>query len=321
MSSRSSVLFAALGVACAQACAQGWPAKPVRLITTASPGQSIDIMLRVVSDKLSKNLVRSFIVDNMPGGAGVIAAQAAARAAPDGYSFYLGGLGFIATDRYTMKSLPYDPDRDFVLVAKLYDSGAFGIAVHPDVPARSIAELIALARAQPGKLSYGSETVGAPMIAGQWFMKVAGIDIVAVPYKITTQAAQDTAGGRTQVIVTSLPVIEPHAKAGRLRLLGVTTPRRLESLPDVPTVGETLPGFRVGGLGILVAPAGVPADIVQRMNREVDAVVRDREYVQRLLTFGFSVSDAGTPQSIAEFVRTERENWDRIMKGLDIQPQ
>jgi tripartite-type tricarboxylate transporter receptor subunit TctC len=132
---------------------------------------------------------------------------------------------------------------------------------------------------------------------------------------------QDTVGGQTQAVVTSIPLVEPHHRTGKLRVLGVTTPRRLDTLPDVPTVGETLPGFRVGGLGVLVAPAGTPADAVQRMNRAMDQVVRDKEYKDRLGSFGFSVTDAGTPQSVVEFVRGERENWDRIMKGLNIQPQ
>jgi tripartite-type tricarboxylate transporter receptor subunit TctC len=260
-------------------------------------------------------------VDNMPGGLGTIAAQAAARAAPDGYTYYLGGLGFIATDRYTMKSLPYDPDRDFVLVAKMYDTGAFVVAVHPSMPVKNIPELIAHAKANPGKLTYGSESVGAPSIAGQWFLKVAGIDMVAVPYKVTTQMVSDTVGGQTQAVITSVPLVEAHHRSGKLRVLGVTTPRRLESLPDVPTVAETLPSFRVGGLGVLVAPANAPAEMVQRMNQEVDKVVRDREYRDRLTGFGFAVSDAGTANSLPEFVRAERENWERIMKGLNVQPQ
>ncbi|MFM9967993.1 MAG: Bug family tripartite tricarboxylate transporter substrate binding protein [Burkholderiales bacterium] len=278
-------------------------------------------MLRLIGDRLTKTLGQSFVIQNMPGGAGTIAAQTAARSAPDGYTFYLGGLGFIATDRYTMKSLPYDPDKDFVLVAKLYDTGAFSIAVNPAVPVRTIAELIAHARANPGKLSYGSETVGAPAIAGQWFMKVANIEMVAVPYKVGTQLIQDAIGGQTQAAVTSIPLMETAHRSGKLRIIGVTTPRRLESLPDIPAVGETLPGFRVGGLGILAAPAGTPVEAMQRTNREIDSLMKDKEYRERLVGFGFSVSDAGTPQSIADFVRAERENWGQIMKGLNIQPQ
>jgi tripartite-type tricarboxylate transporter receptor subunit TctC len=301
--------------------AQSWPTKSVRLITTGSPGQSIDIMLRLIADKLSRSLNRSVYVENMPGGAGRIAGQAAARAAPDGYSFYLGGLGFMITDRYMMKDIPYDPDKDFVPVAKVYDTGAFAVAVHPSLPAKNIPELIAYAKANPGKISYGSESVGATAIAAQWFLKAAGIEVVIVPYKIATQLAQNLVSGQIQAAVTSVPVVETYHRSSKARILGITTPRRLDTLPDVPTVGETLPGFRVGGLGILMAPAGTPADIVQKMNREVDAVVRDKDYRERLASFGFSVSDAGTPQSIPEFVRTERENWDKIMKGLNIKPQ
>lgn len=314
-------MLAASIVMVGEASAQTWPTKAVRLITTASPGQSIDIMLRLVGDRLTKTFGQSFVIQNMPGGAGTIAAQTAARAAPDGYTFYLGGLGFIATDRYTMKSLAYDPEKDFVLVAKLYDTGAFGIAANPGVPVKNITELISYAKANPGKLSYGTETVGAPAIAGQWFMKVTGVDMVSVPYKVVTQLVQDAIGGQTQVAVSSIPVMETAHRSGKLRILGITTPRRLESLPDVPTVGETVPGFRVGGLGVLVAPAGTPVEAIQKVNREIDVLMKDREYRDRLVGFGFSMSDAGTPQSIAEFVRGERENWGQIMKGLNIQPQ
>ncbi len=314
-------LLAAALLASGIASAQTWPTKSVRLLTTASPGQSIDIMLRLVADKLSKNLGKSFYVDNQPGGSGRIAGQAAARAQPDGYTFYLGGLGFIATDKYMMKDIPYDPDKDFVLVAKLYDTGAFTVTVNPELPVKSIPELVAYAKANPGKLSFGTETVGATMIASQWFLKVTGMDVVSVPYKVTTQMAQNAVAGQIHGLVASVPVVETYHRSGKLRILGITTPRRLESLPDIPAVAETIPGFRVGGLGILVAPAGTPADAVQRMNRATDAVVREKEYRERLASFGFSVSDAGTLQSIPEFVRTERENWDRIMKGLNIQPE
>jgi tripartite-type tricarboxylate transporter receptor subunit TctC len=302
------------------ALAQSWPVKPVKLITTASPGQSIDLMLRMVAERLSRG-GRAFYVENLPGGAGVVGAQAAARSAPDGYTFYLGGLGFVVTDRMTMRSLPYDVDRDFTWVAKLYDAGGFGIAAHPDLPVKSIGELIAMAKSRPGNFSAGTENIGAPSIASHWFVKVSGIEVLSVPYKTPAQMLQDAAGGRLQYALASLPMLESYVKSGRLRLLGVTTARRFPGFEEVPTVGETLPGFRMGGLGILVAPAGAPGEIVQRMNRDVDAIVREREYVQRLLTFGFTVTDAGTPASIAEFVRAERENWAKVIAGLGITPQ
>lgn len=317
---RAVFIGVAGGLATLPAFGQSWPVKPVKMITTASPGQSIDLMLRIVAERLSRG-GRSFYVENLPGGAGVVGAQAAARAAPDGYTFYLGGLGFIVTDRMTMQNLPYDVDRDFTLIAKLYDSGAFGIAVHPTLSVKSIAELIALGRSQPGKLTAGTENIGAPSLASQWFIKVSGIEVLSVPYKAPAQMLQDTAGGRLQYALASLPMLESYVKSGRLRLLGVTTPKRFPGFEDVPTVGETLPGFRMGGLGILAAPAGLPGEIAQRMNREVDAIVREREYVQRLLSFGFTVTDAGTPGSIAEFVRAERENWSKVIAGLGIQPQ
>jgi tripartite-type tricarboxylate transporter receptor subunit TctC len=226
-----------------------------------------------------------------------------------------------ATDRRLFKSVPYDADRDFVPVAMIYERGGMAIAVHPDVPARNLAELIALAKAQPGKLSYATDTTGYIPIVGQWFNKVAGTDIVAVPYKSLSLMLQDTVAGRTQVLITTIAAMESNRRAGKLRVLAVTSPERFPALADIPTVAETLPGFRAGGFGILVAPAGTAANIMRTLNAAIDPLVKEPEFVQRLLSFGFTARDAGTPQSLAEFIRAEGELWDRIVKEVGIQPE
>ncbi len=306
---------------CQFAAAQSWPEKTVRFISPVSTGTAQDTSIRLVADRLTQALGRSFVVDNMPGGAGLIAAQTAARAEPDGYTYFLGGVGVIAADRHFFKSLPYNPDRDFTPVAMIYDASAFVVAVHPDVPAKTVPELIALAKAQPGKLSYGTGTVGVLSIPGQWFNKVAGTQMVAVPYNNAAQMMQDAVAGRTQVLFTTIGAVEPFRKSGKLRVLGVSSIKRFPGLEQIPTIAETLPGYDIVGIGILMAPAATPAAIVQRLNREIDRIVRDPDFVQRLVGIGMTTSGAGTPQSLVEFMRAQRENWDRMLTGVHIEPQ
>ena len=300
--------------------AQAWPAKSVRLICSIATGTAPDLVLRMAAERLSKNVGRQFFVENILGGAGHIAGLAASRAAPDGHTFFLAGAGILVIDRYLFKSLPFDADRDFTAFVKLYDSGALTFAVNPQLPVRSIAELIALARAQPGKLSYGVDGTLSPII-GNYFTKLAGIDMVGVPYKGPGQMLQDAAENRTQAVIVSLQGIDTYRRSGKLRVIGIGSQRRYPGLEDVATIAETLPGFRAGGIGIIVAPAGTPADILDRMRREIDPIVRDPEYQKRLLQFGFIASDGGTPQSIAETIRGERELWGKIAATVGFQPQ
>ena len=312
---------AVLSAAATHASARDWPERPVRLIAPVSSGTSLDIALRTVADRLSKAFGATFYVENIVAGVGLVAAQTAARAEPDGYTFYLAGVGVIAADRHRFKSLPYDPDRDFTPVAIIYDSSAFAIAVHSGVPAKSIPELIALAKAQPGKLSYATGSVGVLGIPGEWFNKVAGTDIVAVPYLSSPQMLQDAVAGRTPMIITTIGVLAPLKEAGQLRVLGVTSRQRFPGWEDVPTVGETLPGYKIVGIGILVAPAATNREIVQRLNREIDRIVREPDVVQQLRTLGMTNSGAGTPESVAEFMRVERENLDHVLNSLNVKPR
>jgi tripartite-type tricarboxylate transporter receptor subunit TctC len=317
------LLVSMLIAASSSALAQSYPTKPVKVIVGFATGVQPDVFLRSAMDTLSKRFGQSVVVENVTGGGGLIASQAAARAAPDGYTLYMAGVGVVATDRYLYKSLPYDPDKSFTHVSMLYLSGgSFAVAVHPDVPARTTAELIALAKAQPGKLNYGTDTIGVTAIVGQWFNKVAGIDMVAVPYKSPAQLMQDFISGRTQVAITTTANMEPFRKASKFRVLGVSGLERSPIHPDTPTIAETLPGFKMYGLGILLGPAGLPQEVVQKVNREMDAVIKGPVYQERARSFDYALlPGAGTPQSIAEFIAKEREYWGTIMKGLNVQPQ
>jgi len=203
----------------------------------------------------------------------------------------------------------------------IYDSAAFVVAVHPDVPAKSVSELITLAKSQPGKLSYGTGTVGVLAMPGLWFNKLAGTELVAVPYNNSAQMMQDAVAGRTQVLFTTIGAVEPFRRAEKLRVLGVTSIKRFPGLEQVPTIAETLPGYDIVGIGILMAPAGTPTAILQRLNREVDRIVKDQDFIQRLIGLGMMTAGAGTLQSLTEFMRAQRENWDRMFSYVPIAPQ
>ena len=317
----ATLIFVSLLPGMAQA--QAWPAKPVRIIVGFAVGVSPDVFLRAAMDTLSRRIGQAVVVENITGGGGLIASQAAVRGTPDGYTLYMPGVGVVATDRYMYKNLPYDPDKSFIPASMLYVSGgAFAVAAHPDLKVTTTAELIALAKSKPGVLNYGSDTIGVTAIVGQWFNKVAGIDMVAVPYKSPAQLMQDFVSGRTQVAITTTANLEPFRKAGKFRILGVSGLERNFGMEDIPTIAETLPGFKMYGLGILMAPAGTPAVVIQKINSEMDAVIKDPAYQQRAPLFGYQrLPGAGTAQSIAEFIASEREYWGTIMKTLNVQPQ
>ena len=318
---RIILLLLALWMVTGQAWSQTWPTKPIRLIVPTPAGTSPDNIARILSDRLSRALGQALVAENITGAGGLIASRTAARAAADGYTLYFSGTGALITDRYTQKNLGYDPDRDFALIAMIYEEGSLALAVHPDVPVRTLPDLLTLAKQQPGKLSYGTTSVSLLMLFGQWITKLGGVDMLAVPYKAASQQMQDVLSGRIQVIVASPPQIEAYIKAGKLRAIAVDGSRPHPSLPGVGNVYETFPGFRMSGMGILAAPAGIPPEIVARLNAVMDKVVRDPDYVQALLGMGFLVNGAGTPQSIAAFLKDRRESWDKVMKGLNVQPE
>jgi tripartite-type tricarboxylate transporter receptor subunit TctC len=316
------VLCAALLGMAGHTLAQTWPARPVRIIVPVGPGSGPDIILRLIGERLAGALGRQVLIDNVTGAGTVVASQTAAHAAPDGYTLYVAGVGALITDRYMFKSLPYDGERDFAPIAMLYESAALVLVVHPDVQAKSVAELIALAKAHPGKLSYGNAGGGVIGMIGEWFNKVAGTNIVPVNYKSPPQMLQDVVAGRTQMVFISISPAEPFRKSGQLRALGVSSAKRFPAFADVPTISETLPEFRIEGFGVLTAPTGTPAEVIQRLNREVDAIVKQPDYLQRLISLGISTgAGAGTPQSIADFLRGERALWSKVLTGLNIQPE
>ena len=318
---RKFPLLLSLLCACVPALAQDWPARPVKFIISQPPGTSPDIVARLLAERLARLIGQQIIVDNRPGGQNVIGAQAAAKAAPDGYTYFFATTAAIVTNPLTFKSLPYDPERDFAPVAMIAKSPMV-VAVNPGVEAKSLAELIALDRAQPGKLAAANE--GTKTFSGMMSLMLnvtAGTSLLQVPYNGVTPAIQDTIAGRTQVVLVSSAALGPYLKRGELRPLAVSAARRVPGLESVPTLAETFPGFEYSGWFALLAPAGTPQAIVQRVNRDMDRVLAEPEMAQRLRDFGLVNEGAGTPETLGEFLRAERERWVKLVRTIGLQPE
>jgi len=322
MNLRIALLLLAAPLACAgPAAAQDWPARPVKFILSQPPGTSPDITARFLGDRLSRLLGQPVVVENRPGGQNVIGAQAAAKSPADGYTYFFATTAAIVANPLTFKALPYDPAREFVPVAMIAKSPMV-IAVNPAVGARTLAELVALDKAQPGKLAAaneGAKTFGGMM--SQMLNKTAGIGLLQVPYTGVAPAIQDTIAGRTQVVLVSSAALLPFLKRGDLRPLAVSAGKRVRGLDDVPTLSETYPGFEYVGWFALVAPTGSPAAALQRVNRDMDRVLNDPEIAQRLFDLGLVNEGAGTAESLSEFLRAERERWAKLIKEIGLQPE
>lgn len=299
-----------------------WPTKPVTFIIGTPAGSQPDLVARIVADKLSQSLGQQFIVNNVAGGGGLIAAGRGAHSAPDGYTYYLGGLSVVATDKWMFKSLPYDPDKDYVPVAMLSDANAFVFAVNPNVPVHNIPELIALAKKEPGKLSVGFSQIGITSLIGPWFDKLAGTQMVGIPYKDYGSMMQDTVANRIPLVFTTFDAVQPYFDNKSLRGIGETALQRVPGHDDIQAINEVLPGYHVQGFTIIFAPTGTPPDIIAKLNHAVDPIVKDPAYVARLLSYGTTIrGGAGTPESIAAFEKEERENWANIFTKLNYQAQ
>jgi tripartite-type tricarboxylate transporter receptor subunit TctC len=301
---------------------QNWPSRPLKLIVATGPGLATDIMARLLSEGISRALGQQIFVENMPGASGIVGAQAAARAPNDGYTFFFANASGLTSNMFMIKSLAYDPTRDFTPVAMVCDSGPFVVAIHPDLPVKTLAELIAYGKTQPGKLSYAVDaSSGFGLVAGKLLNKRSGMEMVEVPYRATAQMLQDAAMGTVQLMISSVAASDAFVKAGKLRRIAISSERRFPGMEDLPTIGETLPGFVVDGWFALVAPAGTPANIVTRVNREIAQFLKGSDIRQRILAFGLVPSGTGTPEAAGEFIRADRERWRGLVKELGIEPQ
>ena len=307
-------------LASVHAQAQAWPNKPVRLILSQAAGTSPDISARLIADRLGRLWGQALIIENRAGGQNVIGAQAAAKSAPDGYTFFYATTAAIITNPLTFKSLPYDPPRDFDPVAMIAKSPMV-VAVGAGVPAKNLADLIAIEKAKPGSLSTAQE--GPRTFSGMMSMALnlaTGMKALQVPYNGATAAIQDTIGGRTQVVLLSSASLVPFIKRGDLRPIAVTSSKRVVGLDDVPTLAETYPGFEYVGWFAVLAPTGTPREIVARVNRDVNTVLADPELAGRLRELGLIV-DAGTPDALNDFLGAERARWSKLIREIGLQPE
>ena len=305
----------------AHAYAQSWPTRPIRMIVSFPAGSAPDIICRFVSDPLSRALAQQIVVDNRPGSGNVLAAQAAARSAPDGYTFFCATAATLVSNPHTFKSLPYDPVKDFVPVAMI-GRNPFFVLAHPSVPAKTLTELAAYDKANPAKLAWATDGLRnfSGMMAA-WLNKVAGMSILTVPYATMPQGIQDTIAGRAQLVILAVPAAAPRIRSGELRPLAGSFAKRIPGYESVPAIAETYPGFELVGWFLIVAPAGTPGEIVQRVNREMDKILKDPETAKRLAGLGFFTEGAETPEVVAGFIRADTAKWGRIVKEIGIQPE
>ncbi len=302
--------------------AQAWPTKPIKLVVGFAPGAQPDIIGRLLADRLTRVLGQQVIVENRPGAANLIGAQAVARAPADGYTYFFGTSAALITNPLLFKTLPYDPLRDFIPVSFVGKSPFF-VLVHPDLPVKNMAELFALAKAKPGTLNFATDGArNASGVLASWVSKTAGASIQQVPYAVMPQGVQDTLAGRTQLVVLSVAPSTPHIRSGALRPLAVSTATRLPGWDAVPAIAETVPGFEFVGWFGIVAPTGSPAEAVQRFSKELSIILRDPEMLQRLQQFGnYPQESAQSPEGFAELMRSERILWAKLLKDAGVEPE
>jgi tripartite-type tricarboxylate transporter receptor subunit TctC len=301
--------------------AETWPTKPVRMIVTQAAGGTPDIICRSIGVRLTRALGQQIVVENRPGATNTIGVQAAARSAPDGYTFLFATAAALVTNPYTFKTLPYDAIGDFVQVG-LVAKGPFIVLVHPSVPAKTLPELFAYDKANPGKLTFATD--GPRNFSGiiaAWITKLGSANIVQVPYATMPQGVQDTLAGRTQVTILAVPSAAPHIASGALRPLAVSSLQRLPNYPDVPPISDTFPGVEVIGWFTIAAPAKTPPDVVAKMNLELDKILKDPEVAQQLAVVGFFTEGAGTPEQARDFVKTQYDLWGKVTREIGLQPE
>jgi tripartite-type tricarboxylate transporter receptor subunit TctC len=295
------------------AWAQSWPSRPIRMVVPLSPGGFADVPGRILAARLSSSLGYNVFVENRPGAGGTIGADFVAKSAPDGYTLLFTGTPHVIS-AWIYKKLPYDPLKDFEPVA-LVASGPYVLVVNPQLSVNSVRELMAAAKAQPGKIDYASSGNGsAQHLVSALFASMAGIELNHVPYKGSGPAMQDLLGGQVKVSFAGIPNVLPHVKAGRLRALAVSTPQRSPDLPDVPTAAEAgVPGYQATLWLNLAAPAGTPGDIVQRIYAETAKALQDVELQQNFRSAGVEASPM-SPQELAGFMRAEYEKWGKVVR-------
>ena len=301
-------------MALAASAAEAFPEKPIRFVIGFTPGGPSDILARALGQKLAERWSQQVVVENRPGAGGNLAAEAVAKSAADGYTWLLGNNSILATNHALYRRLPYDPVKDFAPVALVAVQPNI-LVVHPEVPAKSVADLVALAKRNPGKLNYASSGAGAAAhLAGELFKTMAGVDIVHVPYKGAQPALTDLIAGQVQLMFATSASVIPYMKAGRLRALAVTTAQRSPSVPELPTIAEAgLPGFEATTWHGIVVPAATSRAVIEKINADVNAALKEKDLSERLAGLGAEVL-SGTPSDFADYIAREIPKWTKVVK-------
>jgi tripartite-type tricarboxylate transporter receptor subunit TctC len=296
------------------ATAQPYPSKPVRIIVNFPAGGVADIYARIIGAKVQESWGQPVVVENRTGGGGNIGADAVAKSAPDGYTLNMSAIGPHAVNVSLFSKMPYDPVKDFAAIALVLEAEGL-LVVHPTVPASNVAELIAYARANPGKLTFASAGPGtASHLAGELFKTMAKVDMLHIPYKGNVPAITDLLAGQTSLLFATMPTVLPHAKAGKLRAIATLGSERSAATAELPTIGETLKGFEVNNWIGLFAPAGTPPEIVRRWNAEVMRVMQSSDIQARLPVDGARFTP-NTPEQFSAFVKSEIAKWAPVVKA------
>jgi len=309
----STRLFAlALLLAPLSVQAQSWPTRAVQIVVPLGAGGFADVPARLLAPALSRQIGGTFVVENKPGAGSTIGANDVAKSAPDGYTLLFTATPHVISAHLYSK-LPYDALKDFTPVARIA-SGPYVLVVHPDLPAHSVKELIALAKSEPGKIDYASSGNGsAQHLVGALFASMAGIELNHIPYKGSGAALRDVLAGRVKVHFAGVPNVMRHVAAGKLRALGVTTPTRWPELPDVPPIADAVPGYNAALWLCMLAPAGTPEPIVERLSREIGKALQDPDMVQKLHNAGIAPAYLG-PKEFGPFLKAEYDKWGKVVK-------
>jgi tripartite-type tricarboxylate transporter receptor subunit TctC len=318
---RIAISLIAGAIALASPLAQAaYPEKAIRIVIPFAPGGPSDILGRLIAQKLAAPMGQSVIADNKPGAGTNLAAEFVARAAPDGYTLLLMMVGTQAINEAMYPKLAYNTVRDFSPIT-LTAASSLILAANSSVPAKTLKDLVTLAKANPNKFNYGTAGAGTPLhLGGLLFNKLAGTNFQHIPYKGAAPAMNDVLGGQVELILAGTPSVLPHIKSGKLNALGVTSAKRSSNAPDVPTIAESYPGFEVELVYALVAPAGTPKDIVTRLNAEVVKLLQEPDTRERLAAQGFEVRTS-SPEQLGSYIKSEISKWAPLVKESNVQPE
>jgi tripartite-type tricarboxylate transporter receptor subunit TctC len=312
---RRRFLFTLAALAAWPARAQVFPSKPIRIVVPFPPGGAVDFYARIVQQPVGEILGQPLVIESRPGASGMIGADLVAKAPPDGYTLLLGNIAALAINAGIYERMTYDPVKDFTPIVHADDVN-YVLVVHTSVPVKTTAELIAYGREHPRALSYGSAGSGSlPHLAMELFKQRTGADFVHVPYKGGGPMVTDIIGGQTQLTIADQANLMPHVASGRLRALAVASPKRSSVYPDLPTIAETLPGFEAVAWQALVGPAGMPTDVVKRINEAFNKAMADPAVRKRMLEGGLDPG-GGTPEAVGAFIRSEKAKWTEVARSV-----